>query len=68
MTWRAGGKTIGTSMVKTDIEGVYSKGRKFIALIYVRGEHRFLGAYSEKEKAAAKVAKMAMVHEGEWCG
>jgi hypothetical protein len=55
-----------SKMSATEIEGVFAKGRKFVALIYVRGQRRFLGSYANADQAAAKVSKMAKAHAGEW--
>lgn len=54
------------AMKKTNAEGVFRKGRRFVALIYVRGERRFLGSYPDITSAIAKVTDITKRHEGEW--
>lgn len=51
---------------KTGIEGVFSKGRKFVAMVYVRGERRFLGKFDSVAQASEKIADFTKRHEGEW--
>lgn len=50
----------------TPVEGVFAKGRRFIALLYIRGERRFLGSFLTLQDASAKVAKLKAAHNGEW--
>jgi hypothetical protein len=49
-----------SKLQRTEAEGVFVKGTKFVAMAYVHGKPRFLGSYDRAEDAAAKIKKFAM--------